>query len=105
MSEQPKKKSNNRNRFRRKRKNSKPQVKRKLLNYAVLFFETPQKAVESIMEIEETAKSVDQLNIVIRQEADMDIPELTQHGKVFAGEAWALIHDRRVEDGWYDEPR
>ena len=21
------------------------------------------------------------------------------------GTAWALIHDRRKEDGWYDEPR
>ena len=105
MNEQVKKESNNRNRFRRKRKNSKPQVKRKLINYGVLFFDTTQKAIESIMEIEETAKSVDQLNIVIRQEADMHIPELASHGKIFAGEAWALIHDRRVEEGWYNEPR
>ena len=62
-------------------------------------------ALDAIMEIEENAKSVDQLNIVIRQEADMNIPDLLKHGKVFAGEAWALIHDRRVEDGWYEEPR
>ena len=81
-------------------------LKRKeLIKYGVLFFDTLQKAKDSIMEIEENAKSVDQLNIVIRAESDMEIEELTKHGKVFAGEAWALIHDRRVEDGWYDEPR
>ena len=106
MSEQQNKKKSNRdrNRYRRRRKN-KPQKKRELLRYGILFFDTLQKAKDSIMEIEEHAKSVDQLNIVIRAESNMDIEELTKHGKVFAGEAWALVHDRRVEDGWYDEPR
>ena len=107
MSEQQNKKNSNkdRNRYRRRRRNNKPQKKRELRRYGILFFDTLQKAKDSIMEIEEHAKSVDQLNIVIRAESDMEIEELTKHGKVFAGEAWALIHDRRVEDGWYDEPR
>ena len=104
MSEQNKSKPN-RNRQRRRRRNNKPTKKRVLVKYGVLFFDTLSKAKESLMEIEEHSKSVDQLNIVIRAESDMDIPELTKFGKVFAGEAWALIHDRRVEDGWYDEPR
>ena len=23
----------------------------------------------------------------------------------FAGEAWHLVHERRFQDGWYNEPR
>ena len=106
MSEQKNKKKSgkDRNRPRRRRRSSRPQKKRDPINYGVVFFDTVQAAKDGIMEIEEQAKSVDQLNIVIRAETDMDIPELTAHGKVFAGEAWALVHDRRVEDKWYDEP-
>jgi hypothetical protein len=50
---------------------------------------------------------VEQLNVVIRAEANMDDPVLLMipKVKVFAGTAWALIHDRRIADGWYDVPR
>jgi len=51
------------------------------------------------------AKEFDQLNIVVKAEGDMDDPDLTKIGKVFAGAAWTLIHERRVQDGWYNEPR
>ena len=44
---------------------------------------------------------------MIRAEGNMEDPELLAIGnvKVFAGTAWALIHDRRVADGWYNEPQ
>lgn len=73
--------------------------------YGVVFFQTLEEAKSQADKILDKAKEVDQLNIVIRSEANMDDPELCQYGKVFAGEAWALIHDRRVADGWYNEPR
>jgi len=83
-----------------------PQKEKKpLRNYAVLFFDTLAAAKSALPEIEAKAKEVDQLNIVIRAEASMDDPDLTQSGKVFAGAAWALIHDRRVADGWYNQPQ
>jgi hypothetical protein len=47
----------------------------------------------------------DQLNVVIRAEGDMSDPELTGLSpkvKVFAGAAWALIHERRLEERWYE---
>jgi hypothetical protein len=31
--------------------------------------------------------------------------ELSPKVKVFAGNAWTIIHERRKADGWYDEPR
>ena len=73
--------------------------------YGVVFFKTLEEAKGELDSLLDRAKEVDQLNIVIRAEANMDDPDLLQYGKVFAGEAWALIHDRRVADGWYDEPR
>jgi hypothetical protein len=75
--------------------------------YDILFFDTLQAAKAAKPDIESKAQGVDQLNLVIRAEANMDDPELATipHVKVFAGAAWALIHDRRKEEGWYDAPR
>lgn len=72
--------------------------------YGVVFYSTLQAAKDDGPQLLERAKEVDQLNIVIRAEAPMDDPELLQYGKIYAGEAWALIHDRRVEEGWYETP-
>lgn len=72
--------------------------------YGVIFYDTLNGAKEDGPTLLEKAKEVDQLNIVVRAEAKMDDPDLLQYGKLYAGEAWALIHDRRVEDGWYNEP-
>ncbi len=50
----------------------------------------------------------DQLNVVVRDEGNMDDPEVLAIDpkiKLFAGAAWALIHDRRIKDGWYDSPQ
>ncbi|MFW7381442.1 MAG: hypothetical protein ACOH5I_21715 [Oligoflexus sp.] len=72
--------------------------------FGVVFYETHAQAKEDTAELLLKAKEVDQLNIVIRAEGSMDDPELIQYGKVYAGEAWTLIHHRRVEEGWYNEP-
>lgn len=73
--------------------------------YGVVFFENFAAAKESPQDLLDKAKECDQLNIVIRAEGQMDDPELLQYGKVFAGAAWYLIHERRVAEGWYEEPR
>jgi hypothetical protein len=72
--------------------------------YGVVFFDTLAAAKADLASLQDMARGVDQLNIVIRAEASMDDLELSAVGKVFAGAAWALIHDRRVTEGWYNEP-
>ena len=64
--------------------------------YGVIFYDTLVQAKESGPELLDKAKEVDQLNIVIRAEAPMDDPDLLQYGKLYAGEAWSLIHERRL---------
>lgn len=82
-----------------------PPVKKHIpKRYGVVFYDTLNGAKEDQPRLLDKAKEVDQLNIVIRAEAPMDDAELLQYGKLYAGAAWALIHDRRVEEGWYNEP-
>ncbi len=71
--------------------------------YGIVFFDSLVAAKNDVSRLQDMARGYDQLNIVIRAEASMDDPELAAIGKVFAGAAWALIHDRRVADGWYNE--
>lgn len=75
-----------------------------LRRYGILFYENHAQARDDAPALQIKAKEVDQLNIVIKAEGTMDDPELLKYGKVFAGEAWHLIHKRRVDDKWYDEP-
>tara|TARA_B100002052_G_C15401538_1_gene384205 strand:+ start:164 stop:427 length:264 start_codon:yes stop_codon:yes gene_type:complete len=73
--------------------------------YKLLVYDTPQAVLQNLVQIKKTASQCDQLNIVIRQEGDMDNPKILSIApqiKLFCGEAWALIHERRFEDGWYD---
>lgn len=77
----------------------------KLRRYDVAIFETFAAARADLENLRKRAQEVDQINIVIKQEGSMDEADLTAVGKVFAGAAWALIHERRIEDGWYKEPR
>ena len=72
--------------------------------YAAIFYDTLTQAKSDLPRLKEAASSCDQVNIIVRAEANMDDPDLTAIGKLFCGAAWALIHDRRKEDGWYDSP-
>lgn len=72
--------------------------------YGVIFYDNHAQAREDAATLLEKSKEVDQLNIIIRAEGTMDDPELLKYGKIFAGEAWHLIHRRRVDEKWYDEP-
>lgn len=72
--------------------------------YGVVFYDSLFAAKADMDTLRHKATEVDQLNIVIRAESDMEDPELTKIGKVFAGAAWTLIHERRVEEGWYNDP-
>lgn len=72
--------------------------------FGVVFYESHQQAREDSAQLLEKAREVDQLNIVIKAEGTMDDPELLQYGKLYAGEAWYTIHQRRVEEGWYEVP-
>jgi len=75
------------------------------LRYGMVLYETFAQAKSDLAGIRAARAKVDQLNIVIRAEGNMEDPDLTPHGKVFAGAAWTLIHERRKADGWYDAPR
>ena len=73
--------------------------------YKVLFFDTFKSAKQAFEEIKTRCSGCDQLNIVIKAEGNMEDPELLSIDgkvKVFAGEAWSLIHKRREEEGWYE---
>lgn len=86
---------------------SEPPFSHNKLRYGLVIYDTFQAAKADLSALADRAQTVDQLNIVIRQEGDMDDPELNKltNAKVFAGQAWTLIHERRQQDGWYDEPR
>lgn len=75
--------------------------------YDIVFYDTLAAAKADLAGIKEKAEKLDQLNIVIRAEGGLDDPDLNALAKVkvFAGAAWTLIHERRVADGWYSEPR
>ncbi len=75
--------------------------------YGVGIYESFAAAKADKEAITARAKEVDQFNLVIRAEGNMDDPELLALGpiKIFAGSAWTLIHERRIQDGWYDSPR
>jgi hypothetical protein len=73
--------------------------------YEVAFFDTLIQAKSDFPRLKTLAANCDHLNIVVRAEANMDDPDLTSIGKLFCGAAWALIHDRRKADGWYDSPQ
>jgi hypothetical protein len=73
--------------------------------YNLVFFDSFIDAKADSERIRELALTCEQLNVVIREEGNMDDPDLlglSPQVKVFAGKAWALIHERRVLEGWYE---
>ena len=76
--------------------------------YQVKFFDNFNDARKDPDSLLALCSDCDQLNVVVRAEGNMEDPEIIGIDpkiKLFAGEAWALIHDRRVEDHWYDQPQ
>lgn len=75
--------------------------------YKVVFFDNVASAKSDLSRLKDLAQSCDQLNIIVRSDVNAEItmadPELNAFGKVFAGAAWALIHERRISEGWYDQ--
>lgn len=65
------------------------------------FYETLAAAKSDLDNLKNKARGVDQLNIIVKAEADMDDADLNAIGKVYAGAAWTTIHERRVYEGWY----
>jgi len=77
-------------------------------NYKVKFFDNFKDARSDLDGLKTLCDDCDQLNVVVRAEGDMTDPEILGIDpkiKLFAGEAWSLIHDRRVEDQWYESPQ
>ena len=76
-----------------------------LKKYQVMFFESIPSALFAQAEILDQSSRYDQLNIVIRSEGannDPTLQALNDNIKVYAGNAWWLIHERRKTEGWYD---
>lgn len=71
-------------------------------SYGILFYDTFEKAESDLDNIKQTSEKFDQLNLIIKAEGERVHPELSQIAKIFTGAAWTLIHERRVEDGWYN---
>ncbi|MCX6117823.1 MAG: hypothetical protein NT027_09790 [Proteobacteria bacterium] len=74
----------------------------RLKKYDVVFFDTLQSARAEIEKIKSLANQCGQLNVIIRAEPSGDDSDIQAFGKVFSGAAWALIHERRTQDGWYN---
>lgn len=69
-----------------------------------IFFNTFIEAKNSQSKILELCKRYEKVYLIIREEGDMDDPDLlglNERIKVYAGVAWTQIHELRVEDGWY----
>lgn len=71
----------------------------------VVFYDTLAAAQKDLAVLKERAAGLGngQLNIVIRAEAEATDPDLTALGRLYAGAAWTLIHERRQSDGWYQK--
>lgn len=81
--------------------------------YNLIFFDTFSEAKASLEKIASLFPECEQVNVVIREEGNMDdkdILGLSPKVKLYAGKAWTTIHERRKEDGFYssrkhsDEP-
>lgn len=76
-------------------------------HYSFKLYETFAEARSHAGEIAEACATCDRLNVIIKAEGDMNDPELIRIDpkvKVYAGAAWALIHERRLEERWYESP-
>ena len=73
--------------------------------YNLIFFETFSEAKTSLEKIASLLQECEQVNVVIREEGNMDdrdILELDPKIRLYAGKAWTTIHERRKEEGFYN---
>lgn len=73
--------------------------------YKVMFFDSFISAYDGASDIKAACSGCDQVNVVVKAEgnmADEKILGIDPKVKLFAGEAWHLIHTRRSEEGWYE---
>lgn len=69
--------------------------------YGILFVESVAKAIELHKNKLPELEGVEELHISIAAEGNREIEELLPGAKVFAGNAWATVLQRRVEENWY----
>ena len=75
-------------------------------NFHILFYDTFPAAKADSEKINSLCTLYDQVNLAIKAEGNMDDPELlgiNPRVKVYAGAAWYLIHERRMEENWYQK--
>jgi hypothetical protein len=103
----------NRRRFRHRPKNNRPQQKtgpsKTVHSEAILetepvmakdvrFYDSFQEAYHDVEKLPDLER-----DIIIKTEGSMNDPKLLPKGRVFAGTAWWIIFQRRVEEGFYPE--
>ena len=74
--------------------------------FGVIFFEDFKQAKLKSDQLKSYSALCKQLNVVIEQEGDMDdvsLLSISTNIKIYAGEAWTVIHKRRREEGWYSD--
>lgn len=72
--------------------------------YNLVFFDTFAEARSAKERIRELSLDCDQVNVVVREEGNMEDADLlgvSKRIKIFAGKAWTSIHERRLTEGWY----
>lgn len=73
--------------------------------YQVVFYPTFVAAIKDADAIRAMCTKSDFVNVVVKAEGDMTNPEILgidPKVRLFAGEAWDLIHHRRIEEKWYE---
>ena len=76
------------------------------IRLGLLIYDSFIQAKADRVKIAAYAHKVDQLNLVLREEGNMDDPELLAihpRIKVYAGVAWTNIHERRVKENFYKD--
>ncbi len=76
-----------------------------LKKHNLIFFDSFSEAKLAKEKIANLCVQCQQLNVVIREEGSMDDTDLLSVDpkiKLFAGKAWASIHERRLAEGWYE---
>ena len=75
--------------------------------YKYVVYDTFENAKNDLNNLKDQCKDCDRLDVVIKQEGDMNDKDITAIDKkivIYAGQAWYLIHTRRISQKWYEDP-